>query len=431
MSPETIGVIGLCILLICIFFRMNIGLAMASIGFFGFAYISGMKSALGMLGSNPYNTIAYYPIAVVPLFVFMGAIISNSGMGTNLFNSGYKLFGQMRGGLCVATVAACALFAAMCGSSMAETLTIGKIALPEMKKYKYDDSLSSGCVACAGSLAILIPPSMGFVLYGILTEQSVGVLFMAGVLPGILLSAMFFLIIMVVTLRNPKLAPPGPRIPLKEKILSLKITWVVVALFLLVLGGIYMGVFTPTEAGAIGAFGAIVITFISRQLNFKTLLASIAEAGVTTAMIMILIVGAFIFMKFMAISKLPFILAGTISGLGLSPYVILAFIVIIYIILGMLLEINSAMVLTIPLIYPVITALGFDPIWFGVIVVILMEMGLATPPVGMNVFILASVTDTPMGTIFKGVWPFVAAMLFCIIILTIWPKIVLFLPSTM
>jgi tripartite ATP-independent transporter DctM subunit len=431
MSPEMIGVIGLCILLICIFSRMNIGLAMASIGFFGFAYISGMKSALGMMGSNPYNTIAYYPITVVPLFVFMGAIISNSGMGTNLFNSGYKWFGQMRGGLCVATVAACALFAAMCGSSMAETLTIGKIALPEMKKYKYDDSLSSGCVACAGSLAILIPPSMGFVLYGILTEQSVGVLFMAGVLPGILLSALFILVIMVVTLRNPKLAPPGLRTPFKEKILSLKITWVVVVLFLLVLGGIYTGIFTPTEAGAIGAFGAIVITFISRQLDFKTLLASIAEAGVTTAMIMILIIGAFIFMKFMAISKLPFVLAGTISGLGLSPYVILAFIVIIYIILGMLLEINSAMVLTIPLIYPVITALGFDPIWFGVIVVILMEMGLATPPVGMNVFILATVTDTPMGTIFRGVWPFVAAMLICIIILTIWPQIVLFLPSKM
>lgn len=431
MSPEIIGVIGLCILLVCMFLRMNIGLAMASIGFFGFAYISGMKSALGMIGSTPYNTIAYYPITVVPLFVFMGAIISNSGMGTNLFNSAYKLFGQMRGGLCVATVAACALFAAMCGSSMAETLTIGKIALPEMKKYKYDESLSCGCVACAGSLAILIPPSMGFVLYGILTEQSVGVLFMAGVLPGILLSALFILVIMIFTLQNPKLAPPGPKTPLKEKILSLKITWIVVALFLLVLGGIYTGIFTPTEAGAIGAFGAILITFISRQLNFKTLLASIAEAGLTTAMIMILIIGAFIFMRFMAISKLPFVLAGTISRLGLSPYLIFTFIVIIYLILGMLLDINSAMVLTIPIIYPVITALGFDPIWFGVIVVILMEMGLATPPVGMNVFILATVTNTPMGTIFRGVWPFVAAMLICIVILTIWPQVALFLPSMM
>jgi C4-dicarboxylate transporter, DctM subunit len=431
MSAEVIGVIGVCVLLILIFMRMNIGLAMASVGFFGFACVAGMKSALGMLGMTAYNTVAYYPLTVVPLFILMGAVISHSGLGEVLFEGAYKWFGHYRGGLATATIAACAVFAAMCGSSTAETVTLGRIALPEMKKYKYSDSFACGCVACAGSLAILIPPSIGFLMYGILTEQSVGVLFMAGIIPGILLSALLVSTVMIITAVRPDVGPAGTRTPFKERLTILKVVGPVSVLLVLVLGGIYVGVFTPTEAGAVGAFGAIVITFIARYLSPKKLLASIVETGTTTAMILMLMMGAFIFMKFLAISKLTFVLPRFIGGLGLSPYVSLIAIIVFYILLGMFFEIMSGMVLTIPIVYPIITNLGFDPIWFGVILVLLMEMGLATPPIGLNVFLLSTVTDVPLRTIFKGVWPFIGAICVCIILVILFPQIALFLPNNM
>lgn len=331
----------------------------------------------------------------------------------------------------MATVLACALFGAITGVSGPAIVTMGKVAVPEMRKYNYDDKLATGSIACAGTLAFLIPPSVAFIIYGILTENSIGKLFMAGVLPGILLASLFVLTIVIITARNPKAGPAGPKTSFIEKIVSLKGTWPTVLLFLLVLGGIYGGIFTPTEAGAVGAFGAIVITVAYRRLNIRKFLDSLLEAGQTTAFVFLLIIGAFILMKFLAISKLPFLLGDTIAELPVPPMAIFAAIVILYIILGMFLDIISAVILTIPIIYPLILGLGFDPIWFGVIVVIVIEMGLVTPPVGLDVFILSGAIDVPLFTIFRGVLPFLVAMIICIVLLAIFPQIALWLPGTM
>ena len=431
MSPEVVGLLGLCILIVLIFLRMNIAFAMAAVGFFGFACIGGFESALGILGTTVYSTVASYSITVIPLFIFMGSVISNSGMGDTLYRGAHKWFGHLKGGLAVSTIAACAIFAALCGSSLAETVTIGKIALPEMRKYKYRDALACGCVACAGGLAILIPPSIGFLMYGILTEQSIGILFIAGIVPGIILSALLVVTVFVITGLDPAAGPAGSKASWLERIAVVKIIGPVLALLVLVLGGIYAGIFTPTEAGAVGAFGAIVITFVTGYLDRRKLTESIVEAGTTTAMILSLMVGAFIFMKFMTISRLTIFIPNYIQGLGFSPYATLALIILFYIVLGMFFDIISGMVLTIPIIYPIITTLGFDPIWFGVILVVIMEMGLVTPPIGMNIFLLSTVTDVPLPTIFRGTIPFVLAMAVFIVILIIFPKLALFLPFSM
>ena len=431
MSPEIIGVIGLVILIALLFARMWIGAAMALVGFLGYAAIRGFDSAFGVVSQIPFSTVADYPLIAVPLFIFMGVIIFRSGVGTDLYETAYKNVGQLRGGLAMATVLACALFAAITGVSGPAIVTMGKVALPEMRRYNYDDKLATGSIACAGTLAFLIPPSVAFIIYGILTQNSIGKLFMAGFIPGILLASLFVLTIVIITARNPKAGPAGPKTSFREKVVSLKGTWPTVLLFILVLGGIYRGIFTPTEAGAVGAFGAIVITTAYRRLNFRKFLDSLLEAGQTTAFVFLLIIGAFILMKFLAISKLPFLLGDTIAGLPVPPMVIFAAIVLLYIILGMFLDIISAVILTIPIIYPLVLSLGFDPIWFGVIVVIVIEMGLVTPPVGLDVFILSGAVDVPLFTIFRGVLPFLVAMIICIVLLIAFPQIALWLPGTM
>ena len=431
MSPETVGIIGLIILVILLFARMWIGAAMAMVGFLGFAYIMGIKPAFGVVAQIPFTTVAWYPMSTIPLFIFMGVILFNAGVGAALYDTAYKWVGQLRGGLAMSTVVACALFAAITGVSAPAIVTMGKVAVPEMRKYNYDDKLATGAIASAGTLAFLIPPSMAFIIYGILTEQSVGVLFMAGFVPGILLAFLLMSTIAIITARRPKAGPAGPKTSFRTKIVSLKGTWHTILLFLLVLGGIYGGIFTPTEAGAIGAFGAIVITAVSRRLTIKGLLDSLLEAGQTTAFIFLLIIGAYILMKFLAVSRLPFVLSETVAGLHLPRIIILAGILLLYVILGMFLDIFAAVIMTIPVIYPLILALGFDPIWFGVLVVVVIEMGLVTPPVGLDVFILSGAIDVPLFTIFRGVLPFLVAMIICIILLILFPQIALFLPSTM
>jgi tripartite ATP-independent transporter DctM subunit len=352
-------------------------------------------------------------------------------VGKDLYTTAYTLVGQLRGGLAMATVIACALFAAITGVSSPALATLGKVAVPEMKKYKYDEKLALGSLACAGTTAFLIPPSVAFIIYGILTETSIARLFMAGFLPGALLTSLFIITILIITTLNPKAGPAGPKTTLKEKIVSLKYTWPMVALFLLVLGGIYGGIFTPTEAGAIGAFGALVISIVMRRLTFKKFLDSVLEAGQTTAFIMLLIIGAYILMKFLAVSKLTILLGTTVANLPVPPMVVFGAIMVLYIILGMFLDIMSAVILTIPVLFPVVISLGFDPLWYGVMLVILIEMGLVTPPVGMDAFVLSGVTGIPLTTIFRGVIPFLIAAIICIILLAIFPQIVLFLPSTM
>jgi tripartite ATP-independent transporter DctM subunit len=431
MSPEIAGIVGILILILLLIARMWIGLSMAFVGFVGIIFLIGIDGAFGILGTVPYKYVAFYPMSAIPLFIFMAMVISNTGIGASLFKTAHTWLGQLRGGLAMASVLASGGLAAIMGDSVAEVVTMSQIAVPEMKKYNYENKLSSGSVAAGGTLGILIPPSLGFILYGILTEQSVGELFMAGILPGILLTFLFMATIWVITAMQPNAGPPGPRTSFKEKVISLKGTWHMLLLFLLIIGGIYGGIFTPTEAGGVGAFGAIVISGVSRRLTLKILMESLLEATKITAMIMLLVIGAFILMKFLALSKLPFMLADTISGLMLPSFAVFMGIIILYVLLGMFLDIFAAIVLTIPVIFPLVIKMGYDPIWFGVIMVLVMEMGLITPPVGLNVFALAGVTKIPLHVIFRGVLPFVLAMVVCIILLVIFPQIALFLPSLM
>jgi len=431
MSSEIAGLIGIILLIVLLFSRMWIGLAMAIIGFLGFMYVADLNESFAILATVPYHTIAFYPITCVPLFILMGVIVSNTGVSGDLYDSTYKWIGQFRGGLSIATILACAGFAAIAGDSIAGAVTMGKVAYPEMKRYNYDETLATSCIAAGGTMGILIPPSLGFIMYGILTEESIGKLFMAGILPGILLAVLFTAVIMFITLRNPKAGPSGPKTSFKEKAQSLQKTWPILVLFLLVLGGIYLGFFTPTEAGAVGAFGAIIITLATRRLTVRILAISLVETAKTTAMIMILVAGAFILMRFLTISGLTSMLVETISSLTFSKYIIFALIIVFYIIIGMFLDIMASMVVTIPFIYPMVMALGFESVWFGVVLVLVMEMGLITPPVGLNVFALSGVTNVPIGTIFRGVWWFVAAMLLCVAIITIFPQIALFIPGIM
>jgi len=431
LNEQVIGALGILVLFILIFSRMWIGLAMAFVGFVGFGILGGFTPALKLLTTVPYTTLSDYNMSVIPLFVFMGVVIAKMGIGSELYYTAQTWVGHFRGGLSLATTLACALFAAMASSSLPAILTLGKIAVPEMKKYHYSLPLATASLASAGTLGILIPPSTGFILYSILTQQSIGKLFMAGVLPGVLLTILLSITLLVITYLKPGSGPAGPRTTLKKKIYSLKGTWPVLCLFLLVIGGMYGGVFTPTEGGAVGAFGAIVISAATRKLNRTNFLSSLFDTFKLTGMILVLIMGGYLLMKFIAISNLPYELAGYIQSLDLNRYLIFAIIVLIYLILGMFLDIYGAVVLTVPILYPVVIALGFDPIWYGVVTVLLIEMGLVTPPFGLNVFTLAGITGVPAGDMFKAVWPFVGAMLLCVVIITIFPEIALFIPSTM
>jgi tripartite ATP-independent transporter DctM subunit len=431
MSPEIAGVIGLVILIALLFARMWIGAAMAIVGFLGYAYIRGFESSFGVISQIPFTTISWYPMTTVPLYIFMGVVLFQSEVGKDLYDTAYTWVGQLRGGLAMSTVIACALFAAITGISSPALVTMGKVALPAMRKYRYDDNLALGSIACAGGLAFLIPPSMSLIIYGILTETSIAKLYMAGFVPGVLLASLFIVTILIITIRRPSAGPAGPKTLLREKVVSLKGTWPTLLLFLVVLGGIYMGVFTPTEGGAVGAFGAVVITAAMRRLSFKKLVDSLLEATQTTAFVMLLIIGAYILMKFLAISQLTILMGTTVAELPVPPIVIFVGVVVLYIILGMFLDIFSAVILTIPVVYPLVIAMGWNPIWFGVIITILIEMGLVTPPVGMDAFILAGAIDVPISTVFRSIIPFLIAEVVCIVILTAFPRIVLWLPGTM
>lgn len=431
MSPEMVGLIGILLLVVMLFMRVWVGTVMAVVGFLGFAYITNFKSALMIIGAVPFSTISNETVASVPLFIFMGVIVSNTGVATDLYRTAYKWLGHARGGLAMSTILACGGFAAISGSSQASVATMGKVALPEMKKYGYDSKLATGAVAAGGTIGILIPPSMGFILYGILTEESIGKLFMAGIIPGLLEILFYIGVVYILCRRNPELGPAGPKTSFSEKLVSLKYTWSVLALFLLVMGGIYGGWFTPTEAGAVGAFGAIVISAIAGKFTRKNFIASILEAAQTTAMMVLILASAFIFIKFMAVSRLPNLMANFIGAMPFPPTVILLFIVFLYIILGMFLDGPSAIVLTLPVLYPVVLSLGFDAIWYGVIMVRVIEIGLITPPMGLNVFILAGVTKAPLGTIFRGIAPFFVADILHLALLIAFPIISLFLPGLM
>lgn len=432
MSPLTAGIIGIGLLFLLFASGMPIGFVMALVGLLGYVYLGSLDAGLNILGLTFYAGGTSYTLSVIPLFVLMGQFAAHAGLSRDIYHTVERWMGHQRGGLAMATIGACAGFAAISGSSVATAATMGTVALPEMKKYKYGEALSTGTVAAGGTLGILIPPSATFVFYAILTEQSVGKLFIAGILPGIVLAALFMLTIYIHVRLDPDIAPRGERASLRERIVALKGIWGIVVLFLLVMGGIYTGVFTPTEAAGIGAFGAFVFAMGKRQVTWENFTASLAQTAQTTAMIFIIIIGAYIFGYFLAVTRIPSELADFMAGLQVSRYVILAAVVLLYTILGMFLEGFAILVLTIPIIQPLMVNLGFDPIWFGVMVIIMMEMSLITPPVGVNVFVIKGVAkDVPMYTIFRGIWPFWVAMLVCLAILSVLPQIAMFLPNTM
>ena len=432
MSPLTTGIIGIGLLFVLFASGMPIGFVMALVGLLGYVHLGSLDAGLNILGLTFYAGGTSYALSVIPLFVLMGQFAAHAGLSRDIYHTVERWMGHQRGGLAMATIGACAGFAAISGSSVATAATMGTVALPEMKKYKYSEALATGTVAAGGTLGILIPPSATFVFYAILTEQSVGKLFIAGILPGIVLAALFMLTIYIHVRLDPDIAPRGERASLREKIVALKGIWGIVVLFLLVMGGIYTGVFTPTEAAGIGAFGSFVFAMGKRQVKWENFTASLAQTAQTTAMIFIIIIGAYIFGFFLAVTRIPSELADFMAGLQVSRYVILAAVVLLYTILGMFLEGFATLVLTIPIIQPLMVNLGFDPIWFGVMVIIMMEMSLITPPVGVNVFIIKGVAkDVPMYTIFRGIWPFWVAMLVCLVILSAFPQIAMFLPNTM
>lgn len=431
MSPELVGILGVALFIVLILCRVWVGAALSIVGFIGILIIQGMPQALATLGTAPFSNIDNYTITTIPMFTLMGMVIAETNIGSALYEAAYRFIGRFRGGLASATVVAGGLMGAITGSENVSTVIMSKIAYQPMKRLGYSDELASGSVAAGSPLAIVIPPSMPMIMYGILTEQSIGKLFVSGMLPGILLVAAFVATIWIICKINPDNGPRGPKIPAKEALQSLLGVLPTVILFLLVLGGIYLGICTTTEAGAIGALGAIIIAGVTRQLNWEKIKKILKGTVLTTAFVLFLLVGTYIFIQFIAISKLPFFITQFITGLNVSKYMVLLLVALMYIVLGMCLPAMTMMVLTIPLLYPAMVALGFNSIWFGLFVVLMQALGGITPPVGMIVYILGGTTGVPVTKIFKGALPFVAAVLVVILLICIFPGIVTFLPDLM
>ncbi len=432
MSPELIGIIGIIVLFILMSTRMWIGLSMAAVGFFGIAVLrGGFAQALNVVGSSAFNTISNFTMTTIPMFLLMGLVISETSIGRGLYRAAYAWIGRFRGGLAAATTCASGLLGAICSSHMTGTIIMSKIALPEMRKYEYSDELACGSIAGAAPLSILIPPSMPFIMYGIITEQPIGKLFMAGVIPGVVLLFIDLIMIAVYTRRNPKAGPAGDRIAMKEKLKTTLEVLPMVILFLLVLGGIYLGFFTATESGAIGAAGAIVIAVVKREMSFKKLLQCLATTATMSSTILVLLAGTNIFVSFITMCRLPQYLVGLVAGLN-APFIVLVLaVILIYIVLGMFLPDMPLIVLTVPIIYPIITALGWNPIWFGCLVVFMQALGSVTPPVGMAVYLLSGLADVSVIKIFKGVLPFIVGMVIIIVLVIAFPGLATWLPAMM
>jgi C4-dicarboxylate transporter DctM subunit len=432
MSLSTIGIIGIIILVVLLYSKMPVGFAMGFLGLLGFSYVVNFNAGLNLLARDVWDVFSSYNLTVIPLFVFMGQIAFHAGISRRLYDSAYVLLGHRRGGLAMTTVGACAAFSAICGSTNATAATMATVALPEMKRYGYDMGLATGTVAAAGSLGILIPPSVIFIVYGILTEQSIGKLFAAGILPGILLCFLFLLTIHLRVMKNPSLAPPGPKSSLRKKFRSFTGILETMILFALVMGGIFFGLFTPTEAAATGAFMTLLIAVIRRQLFWKGFIQSLADTTKISCMIMVIVTGAVIFGHFMAITRIPYLLADYVSSLPLPPHAIIGVIILVYLIGGCFMDALAMIMLTIPIFFPVVQKLGFDPIWFGVVIVLITEMGVITPPVGINVYVVFGVArDVPLEKIFRGVFPMLISLLVCNLLLILFPKIALWLPGLM
>ncbi len=433
LSYFALGGIIFLLMFFLLFCKMPIGWVMCVCGTIGLVIVSrSMLAAMAYVGSTPYASVAQNNFVALPMFVLMGTLILHSGISQDLFDCANKWIGHKPGGLGMATVAGCTGFAAVSGDSMSTAVTMGSVALPEMRKLKYDPALSTGALAAGGTLGILIPPSSGFIVYGIVTETSIGRLFLAGIIPGLLLASMFMAYIYYVAKKDPQRAPSGVRYPYSERLKSLTGILPMLALFVLVLGGIIFGIFSPTEGGGIGAMGAFLFALVRRKLNVKNMLASLRSAGALSAKLMCIMIGVGVLGYFFAATRLPFIIADWLTGLPLNKYIIFAIIIGIFVILGCVMNVIPMLTLILPSLFPSIVALGFDPVWFGVICVMVMEMGQITPPVGVVVFALAGVaTDTPMATIFKGIVPFLLLIIVGVALVTIFPDLAIWLPNTM
>ena len=432
MSPTTIGLIGIAALFLLIFSKMPVGFLMAIIGFLGFAYLVSFDASLNLIAKDTFSVFGNYNLTVIPLFVLMGQLSFHSGISTRLFYTANKFIGHLPGGLAIATIGACAFFAAICGSTNATAATMAAATLPEMKRYNYKPELATGVVAAGGSLGILIPPSVIFIVYGIITEQSIGKLFIAGFIPGIILTLLFIIAIIIWTHIKPDLAPKSKKSGFKEKMRSLSGLIETLLLFILVMGGLFVGFFTPTEAGAVGAFGTLVLAIVRRNLTFQGFITSLFETTRTTCMILVIVAGATIFGHFLAVTRIPFDIANSITKLQLPPYAIMFLIISVYLIGGCFLDALALIMLTVPIFYPVVANLGYDPLWFGVIIVMVTQIGVITPPVGINVYVVSGVArDVPLHVIFKGIVPFLIALIVGTLLLIPFPQIATFLPGLM
>jgi len=437
MSPTLIGVTGIIIMILMFLTRMPVAFVMASVGFVGFSTMITPNAGLVLLSRNVYETFASYDLTTIPLFILMGQLGFNSGISKRLYDAGYKFLGHVRGGLAMATVTACTAFGAVCGSSPATAATMATVGLPEMKRYNYDDELATGSVASGGGIGMIMPPSVVLIIYGILTEQSIGALFVAGIFPALLVTILFIICIYIRCRINPEQGPPGEKFSWGEKFKALLGLGETLIVFTLVIGGIFIGLFTPTEAAAIGAFGVLLIAIVRRQISWEGFVKSLMETLRTSCMVLMLIAGAVIFGKFLAVTRIPFEIAGWVAGLEMSPVLVMGVVIMIYFIGGCFMDALAFVTLTVPIFFPVVMELGFDPIWFGIIIVMVTEMGVITPPVGINVYVVYGVAknvlkeEIPLEKIFKGIFPFLIAVIVGVLILILFPSIILFLPNLM
>jgi len=433
LGPTTIGILGFLVFIGLLAIGLPIGIGMAVVGFAGIWAMKGSSVALNALYQIPYSAVASWLLSVLPMFIFMGYIAFYAGFAKDAYGVAYRWFGRLPGGLAIATLMGAAAFGACSGSSVAATAALGKLAFPEMERYHYDRQLAAGTVAMGGTLAALIPPSILLVLYGVTTEQSIAKLLIAGILPGLLSMFCFILLVVAVVIFRPHLAPPGESFSWKEKLLSLKGIVGILIIFVAISGGIYAGIFTPTEAGAVGAFTCLVLALLMRRMSWPVFGEVLRESLRVNATIFLIILGAYIFVRFLALTRLPVHFAEWVVELQVSPMVIFLGIILAYLVLGCFMDAIGLLMLTVPFIFPSVVALGFDPIWFGVIVVKMLEIGLLTPPVGIQAYVLKSVVPgLTLREILVGFLPFFLVDLFIVVgLLTVFPEISTFLPSMM